>query len=1088
MAGNPDVFALLEEMLDSGRTPEEVCRECPDLLPEVRRRWRAFRLVDGSLAALFPDPEKTSGADAIVAVPHPTELPQVPGYRVEALLGRGGMGVVYRAWHLRLNRAVALKMLLAGPCARPEELERFRREAEAVAALHHPDIVQIYDAGDVDGRPYFTMELVEGGSLANHIEGVPQPARQAAALVATLAEAVHAAHQSGIVHRDLKPGNILLTRDGTPKVTDFGLARRLQGNGGLTLSGAPLGTPSYMAPEQALGKNAAIGPATDVYALGAILYELLTGRPPFRAESPTATLQQVLTDEPVPPARLNRLVPRDLETICLKCLHKEAGYRYASARELADDLRRFLNDEPIRARPPGRWERSRRWLRHRPALAVGLVAAVLLTIGLVGAGLWLNRQQAAKARGVEQDLQEATVQQKKFAWAEAAAALERAKGRLGAGGPAELHRRVEQAAHRLDQARRDASLAARLEAIRLKRATHVEGYFNSGSERRFTNARADQDYERAFRQAGLAEVGKDPAAAATGVRESVVSEALLAGLTDWAVCAVARDRQDWLLAVARQADPGAWSNRVRDPAAWRDGAALAALARATPVTQQATPLRIALAERLQATGGDAVGALRQVRREHPDDSWVNFASGKVFREEGKPEEAVACYRKALQNRPEAAVVNNLGLALYDVHVRAGDGNWDEAIDCYQKILDQDRRSAPAHNNLGVVLKIKGDWDNAVEHFRLALQLDPGSAPAHCNLGVITAYRGVPHEAIKHLREALRLDPRCALAHYHLGVVLLGKDRFDTSWDNYQRALRDDPKNRQAYGGIYHEAFIHALDHSHQAIDFDPRWALTPGALGLTLQNQRRLAEALDHYDRALGCDPQLAVAEGARGQALLAQGRFLEARTATRRCLELLAQDSCRIEPSASGNIRRNMPGQLRRCERLLALEQRLPAVLRQEEEPPAEERLEFAELCAMKGRYAAAAGLYAGAFAAAPHLAEELDAGRRYNAACAAALAGFGRGADAAGLSEADRARWRRQARTWLRADVAAWTQKLDTGAKAGRELVQRVSARWWADPGLAWLHEASVGEGLPPAERQECLALWQDAGAVLRRAQTTR
>src|SRR5271166_3040370 len=303
MAGNADVWALLEEMLDSGRTPEEVCRDCPELLPEVRRRWRAFRLVDGSLAALFPDPETPTRADAPVDVPRPAELPQVPGYRVEALLGRGGMGVVYRAWHLRLNRAVALKMLLAGPCARPEELGRFQREAEAVAALNHPNIVQVYDVGDVEGRPYFTMELVEGGNLAHQIQGVPQPGHQAAALVATVAEAIHGAHQSGIVHRDLKPANIPLTREGTPKVTDFGLARRLEGNGGLTISGAPLGTPSYMAPEQALGKKEAIGPATDVYALGAILYEMLTGRPPFNADSSTATLQQVLTDEPVPPSR-----------------------------------------------------------------------------------------------------------------------------------------------------------------------------------------------------------------------------------------------------------------------------------------------------------------------------------------------------------------------------------------------------------------------------------------------------------------------------------------------------------------------------------------------------------------------------------------------------------------------------------------------------------------------------------------------------------------------------------------------------------------------------------------------------------------
>jgi tetratricopeptide (TPR) repeat protein len=1084
MAGNPDVFALLEDMLESGRTPEQVCRDCPELLPEVRKRWQAFSLVDGAVAALFPDSETRRDADATRRVP--ADLPQIPGYRVEALLGHGGMGVVYRAWHLRLNRPVALKMLLAGPCARPHELERFLRESQAVAGLRHANIVQVYDVGDVDGRPYFTMEFVEGGNLAEQIQGVPQPARQAAALVATLAEAIHVAHQSGIVHRDLKPSNILLTREGTPKVTDFGLARRFEDNGGLTLSGVPMGTPRYMAPEQARGDRKAIGPAADVYALGAILYEFLTGRPPFCADTSAATLQQVLTDEPVPPARLNPQVPRDLATICLRCLHKEPQRRYASAAALADDLRRFLRGEPIAARPPGPLERLARWARRRSALAVGLVAAVLLTSGLVGGGLWLNRQQAAQARGVEQDLQEATLQQENFAWAEAAAALERAKGRLGAGGPAELHRRVEQAATGLDQARHDVALAPRLEAIRLNRATHVEGYFNSASERRLTNARADQDYEHAFRQAGFEEVGRDPAAAAAHVRQSVVPQVLLAGLTDWAVCAVAPDRQDWLLVAARQADPGTWSDRVRDPAAWRDGAGLAALARATPVTQQATPLLLALAERLQATGGDAVALVQQVRREHPDDFWVNFASGKVLREEGKPEEAVACYRKALQIRPEAAVLNNLGLALYDAHARAGDGIWDEAIDCYQKILD--RRSAPAHNNLGVVLKVKGDWDRAQEHFRLALQLDPGSAPAHCNLGVMRAFRGDLAEATEHFQEALRLDPQCALAHYHLGVVLLGADRIDATHDTYQLALRNDPKNRAIHDKIFHVAHAYALKQYQWAVQFDPRWALSPSALGLTPQARRRLAEALDQYDKALANEPQLAVAEGARGQALLAQGRFGEARTATSRCLELLAPDYHGVVPTALPSVRRNLSAQLSRCERLLALEHRLPALLRREEKPPAGERLEFAELCAVKGQYAAAAGLYTDAFAAALHLAEDLDASHRYNAACAAALAGFGRGADTAELSEAERARWRRQARTWLRADVAAWARKLDTGVPEERDLVQRMSARWWADPGLAWLHEAGVVEGLPPAERQECLALWQDAGAVLRRAQTTR
>src|SRR4029453_17345808 len=267
MPGNPRVFELLEEMLNTDRTAEEVCRDCPELLPEVRRRWTSFRRVDADIAALVPEADTLLEGDEAQPAGCPAKLPEVAGYRVEGVVGHGGMGVVYRAWHLRLDLAVALKMLLAGSYARPEQTDRFLREARAFAALHHPNIVQVHDAGEVDGRPYFTMELIEGGDLARHIHGVPQPPRQAVALVAAIADAVHAAHQIGIVHRDLKPGNLLLTTDGTPKVTDFGLARHLEGDDGLTRSGAAMGTPSYMAPEQARGESKAIGPATDIYSL-----------------------------------------------------------------------------------------------------------------------------------------------------------------------------------------------------------------------------------------------------------------------------------------------------------------------------------------------------------------------------------------------------------------------------------------------------------------------------------------------------------------------------------------------------------------------------------------------------------------------------------------------------------------------------------------------------------------------------------------------------------------------------------------------------------------------------------------------------
>ena len=284
MAGNPQVLGLLEEMLDSGKTPEEVCRDCPELLPEVRQRWQEFRLIDVQLGALLPG--LVTSRDAITPVPPAAGLPQVPGYEVAALLGQGGVGVVFGARDLRLGRPVAIKMLLAGAYAGPTELARFQREAEAVAGLCHANIVQIYEVGDHEGRPYFTMEFVDGGSLAQKLGATPQPVRWSAELVATLAEAVSVAHRAGIVHRDLKPGNILLTAEGTPKISDFGLARRLKGEGDLTWTGTVVGTPSYMAPEQASDTAGPVGPATDVYGLGAVLYEILTGRHRFVAGLP----------------------------------------------------------------------------------------------------------------------------------------------------------------------------------------------------------------------------------------------------------------------------------------------------------------------------------------------------------------------------------------------------------------------------------------------------------------------------------------------------------------------------------------------------------------------------------------------------------------------------------------------------------------------------------------------------------------------------------------------------------------------------------------------------------------------------------
>jgi WD40 repeat protein len=333
-------------------------------------------------------------------------LPAVPGYDIVAELGRGGMGVVYRAKQLSLRREVALKMVLAGAHASPEELSRFRQEAEAVAALQHPNIVQIHEIGEHEGRPFFSLEFLGGGNLAQYAARQALPPREAAELVAVLARALHHAHERHIVHRDLKPANILLGETSstrTAKVTDFGLAKRVN-ESGQTQSGAVMGTPSYMAPEQAAGKISAIGPLVDVYALGAILYELLTRRPPFRGETLLETLEQVRSREPIPPRQLQPRLHRDLDTICLKALAKDPGKRYATALALAEDLERFANGESILARREGFVEKTWRRVRRHP-VAYAVTPLVLLALAIAGYATWATRSESRQVTGITRKIE-----------------------------------------------------------------------------------------------------------------------------------------------------------------------------------------------------------------------------------------------------------------------------------------------------------------------------------------------------------------------------------------------------------------------------------------------------------------------------------------------------------------------------------------------------------------------------------------------------------------------------------------------------------------------------------------------------------
>ncbi|MBA4066600.1 MAG: hypothetical protein C0501_23425 [Isosphaera sp.] len=326
--------------------------------------------------------------EMLLALDGDPQFPQLPGYEVIRELGRGGMAVVYLARQTGLNRPVALKVVLAGALATPADRQRMRREAEAVARLRHPNVVQIHDIGEHAGCLYLSLEYVGGGSLDRKLAVRPLPPDEAVRLVGRLAAAVQTAHAHGIIHRDLKPANVLLDAGGVPKVTDFGLAVRQDEPDRLTAAGQVPGTPSYMAPEQALPRPEMIGPATDVYGLGCILYECLTGRPPFAAPTALATMWQVAHAEAVPVRRLQPGVPADLETICLKCLEMDPSRRYATARELAEDLARFRAREPIRARPVRPAERAWRWARRNPVVPLLALTLGLMTLSVAGLTAW----------------------------------------------------------------------------------------------------------------------------------------------------------------------------------------------------------------------------------------------------------------------------------------------------------------------------------------------------------------------------------------------------------------------------------------------------------------------------------------------------------------------------------------------------------------------------------------------------------------------------------------------------------------------------------------------------------------------------
>ncbi len=1112
-------------------------------------------------------PPRSPGAWDVAGGPaHPVGKTGVPKSRFCVLRphAQGGLGQVSVALDEELGREVALKEMQEPHADDPASRSRFVREAEVTGRLEHPGIVPVYGLGrHPDGRPFYAMRFIRGDSLKRAIKkfhqadaGRRDPGERALALrqllgrFVTVCNAVAYAHSRGVLHRDLKADNVMLGEYGETLVVDWGLAKVLgrpeeavspagkvmpaaeADDAAATRAGAILGTPAFMPPEQALGQAEKLGPASDVYSLGALLYQLLTGRAPFEDESALAILMRVAKGDFPPPRRVKTDVPAPLEAICLKAMALTPEDRYGAARALADDVEHWLADEPVSAWREPRRVRAGRWARRHKTAVGAAAAGVLVAVLAAGVGLWWWQQQRSEQRrAVQTALDEVTRLQEQARWAEARAVLAQAADRLGEDGPEDLE-------ERLARARRGLDLVARLDAIRLKRATWVQD--------RFDRAGADRDYAAAFQEAGLGRVGDDPAQVARRVAATDVRGALVAALDEWAGSLPAGARQAWALAVARQADPDRVRDQLRDPKVWSDPAALARLTGRVPAGRLSPPMVAALGQQLRSRGEPL---LRAGQERHPGDFWLNFHLANVLLADKKvPGEAVGYYRAALAVRPDASSAhNNLGVAFHDLgrldeaaacfrraiafapgyagaHTGLGailhrKGRLDEAIACCHRAIALDPRDAYAHNNLGNALRDKGRLDQAIAAYHKAITLDKNFAYAHNNLGRALKDKGRLGQAILEYQNAVAIDPKYTVAFTNLGLAFQAKKQLDEAITCYRRAVELDPGLAQTHTNLCLALMARGLPEDaitccRRAIDIDPKNVAAHINLGRALLTTRRLDEgiaclrravaldpkhalahtnlglafrmkgqpeqALAAYHKAIDSDPKYAQAQGARGRVLLTLGRFAEARQSLQRCGALLP---------AADPFQKWVGQQLHTCDQLLAQEARLARIVQGKEQPTdADERLRLAWLCARYKRlYATAARLYADALTARPKCADDLVAAHRSNAARAAALAGSGKGADAAQLDDRERARWRQQAVTWLRADLGLWARHLDSGQPDDRVLVRQKLLGWQKDLALAGIRDAAALDKLPEAERAACRKLWADVADLLKKTENS-
>lgn len=1074
MEPDAQVRSLLELALNSGRSPDEVCSAYPEHLQEVLRRWIRIREIVGDLDCLFPASSagRARLRDSEGEVGRSLALPRIPGYEMEAVIGQGGMGVVYRARHVRLDRVVAIKMLRSGDHASAQELTGLVREAQAIAGLQHPHIVQVHDVGELGGLPYFTMEFVEGGSLAQKLAGTPQPAMSSAEAVSVLARAVHAAHERGTVHRDLKPGNVLISGDGTLKITDFGLARRLVADGETRVTLAPMrvGTPSYMSPEQALGTADALKPSADIYSLGAVLYEMLTGRPPFRGDSPAETERQVVNDEPVPPSRLNPKTPRDLQTICLKCLHKQPERRYANARELAEDLDRFRKGDPIQARPVGVVELAMKWVRRHPAHAALLIAACVVIATGILFGLWYQSVAATRraeagfreteARGlVQRSLQQAVAAIAVEHWDNADRALVHARERAAEAKSEELDREM-------------ASLGESVRIARLLEQTRQSRVL--GAAERTSVA---ESYAAAFRQAGIS-IDGNMRANAVAIQGSPIRAQLIASLDDWASVEYdlrSVDRCDALLAVVREADPGsAWATRFRTQALWSNRDALLqlavdsadpAIAPNGPAVHQVGLLGLRLGEAGDTDAG--MELLRRVLVQRPTDFWMNWELGLAYLKAGRYREAISPVRTAMALRPENA---NACAFLAGVVSEAGD--LDEGLPLFQRAMAMAPDATFIRRNLVYLLCKNGRTREAREVFSWWQRLDAQGVNALRQFVWSFIETRRYEEALGVIRELRTYDTTDTGVLEDMGECFYELGRFSEAEVAFREDIRLQPNYGYPHSRLCRVLFKagridDAITAAQGAIQRSfPMTSLYP-PLGELLLARGRAVEAAAASEHVTKSSPADVPAWIGLARAQLGLRQFEKARSSLDRVATL--------SPS---------PDSQKQLARLRELHDRVSELDQEVLSAPvpaldASALLDLAEWnwrCV--GNPSLAARQFLAAFAADPRLLRAAGSDSRFHAACSALAAAETLPPSPGGSSSEERARLQSLALDWLSSERDALIARRTAGDGPERVVVAEEFRLWFEDPAIISSCEAPWAgpDTDPDTDKKRWQTLWRD------------